>query len=304
MNNINNEKTKLKLYKKITELQKEIEALEAQIKGMDTSVEKWVYVKLDFFDDAGDWIFESEEDKYRFNTRIFNKISAEIEELKSDINTINTYMDELPKQENMNEEQMLEYEIFCKNIFELIQYSNNTPALICKYINEYRKLQSSKHWYKTECPKADKTVNIFGEIYEYNPKKFSLRSMLQSFRKKQEINDYDCPSETIMENFHNLQNFFKYSIFDQEIIIPAFEMVKRKHEKELKSCKVTQQNVQNEAQKAKQVLDNAKLAKEIREQIKILNEQKEEALRQFSLIEDDSELSNSNTTGKTYKKTL
>lgn len=303
--------SKLKLYKEILELKKQITDLETQIKGLDTEVIKVYYTRVESGSDQFESYEVNEEEEYKTYLSLYNKYKAKTDTYKTKVDKINNLLNEHPIKETMTEAEILDYEIFCRDIFMLDKprygsLPNVSP--MHEYINECDHLKNSNHWYPTN-GKTSKSVNIFGKIYVYTTKpkekpNFSLKSILFRKQKKSDacINKYDVADENTMEKFYGLQKLFKYTIFNKQEMTPYFEKALEIYNTELSDNKSITENYLKLANESKQILDNAAFAKEAQKQITALNIQYEEKMRQFSLMEDDNELSNSKA--KTYKKVI
>ena len=316
----NANKTKLELYKEIIELKKEISELETKIQESDTEIVKSYWSPTNpGCSDEGEWVEISEKDEYKRYLSLYNEYKAAADTYELKVNGINSLLSEFPKKENMTETEILDYEKFCKEIFELyIPKFKIDPILepMPQYVHECISLTHSNHWYETNNGIGNTTVTIFGKTYAYSKEKientkrkekFTLKSIRKLFIKEKDEeyyskNKYMYPSATTMQEFFNLQKTFQYGIFDEEEMIRYLIPAKLEYEKKLKLYRERENNILEMVNGKKQILDNDEFAKEAQKQIDALNIQYEEKLRQFSLMEDDNSLSKDKA--KIYKRAL
>lgn len=314
-------KTKLELFREIMEIKNEILELKLKIKESDTEVVKSYWSPTNpGCSDEGEWIEISEKDEYKKYLSLYNEYKVAGDTYEAKVNEINSLLSEFPKKETMTETEILDYEKFCKEIFELyIPKFKIDPKLepIPQYIHECISLTHSNHWYETNNETGNTTVTIFGKTYAYSKEKiektkrkekFTLSSIRKLFIKEKDEeyyskNKYMYPSAKTMQDFFELQKIFQYGIFDEKEMIRYLIPAKLEYEKKLKLYRKRENNALEMVNEKKQILDNDEFAKkEAQKQIDALNIQYEEKMRQFSLMGDDNSLSKDKA--KIYKRAL
>jgi len=311
------EKTKLELFKEIMEIKNKIVELETIIKEADNQIIKSFWHSTSpGCSDEGEWIEISEKDEYKKYLSLHKEYKTTANAYEAKVNKINNIINEFPQKEYMTEQEILNYENFCKEIFELyIPKFTLDPILepMPQYVHECISLIHSNHWYETNYQNST-TVTIFGKHYAYSEEKieetkkhekFTLRSIRKLFIKEKDEeyyskNKYMYPSASTMQEFFNLQKIFEYGIFDKEEMLCYLIPAHLEYSKKLKLYRTRENNALENANEKKLILDHYDFAQEAQKNIDALTAQYEEKMKQFSLMEDDHELSNDNA--KTYKK--
>jgi len=288
------------LYNEILILGAKIEELKHQMCNIDTST----YFKREVWDGSSEPPIEyiPMEDTLDDLHKKCYKLKIELEKQEVKIGKINNLLENFSVSKEMPEEEQVEYQLFCREIFETKQVLNHNDP-IRKYLEIVHLVEESKNWQQTFNNNSTSLIlSFFGKTYVYKPKVLKELFDKTIFYRSDKFNNFENPTQKQIDDFNNFKNLFLYAIFDENIMKPFFETAKQIFVKEYSKDKEIYDGLYKELEKVRTIyeerLQNKELVKQLQSQIDNLTVQYEEKMQQFSNIESDNLMSNSKNKGR------
>lgn len=304
------------LYNEITELNEKIAEAKRRLASLDTRMTCYKLIAVNWKYETGkkrpvDYIEISIPQEVDYLSGKAEEHLRYLDEIRSKINKIDTYIDSYPNIDDMSEEEKISFQLFLKDVIETALIGDNGSYLctniIGQYIRKVNLIERSINWEKTKNASGKGlTVDFFGDTYVYKPR-YLKRFLRRIFDEDNNEFDYSSPSQ--IKEFNNLQVLFLYSITDEEAIKEYLRRAKQNYamlyEREKNSAEFERINSQLEAitKIYKERLSNQKYAQQLHNLIDALTVMYEEKMKLFLGIENDNiSISSQNKGGSFAKK--